>query len=129
MKRRCYDKWRTSYEYYGGKGIKICGEWLNSFEKFEDWAIKNGYSDGLTIDRIDTSKDYFPDNCRWVTRKEQANNRTSNMMVTMNGKTQTLKEWTTELNMNYGTVNSRINRLHWSVEDALTIPSRKTKGA
>ena len=81
MKDRCYRKSHEFYEYYGGKGIKICNEWKNSFENFRDWALQNGYEDDLTIDRIDNDKDYCPSNCRWVDLKFQANNRTNNILV------------------------------------------------
>lgn len=68
MKSRCYDKKREAYRYYGAKGIKLCPEWKNSFVTFYNWANANGYADTLTIDRIDSSKDYTPDNCQWISR-------------------------------------------------------------
>ena len=70
MKQRCYNRNNPKFEIYGGKGIKICNEWLCSYDVFRDWSYKNGYKDNmnLTIDRIDSDKDYCPDNCQWVTR-------------------------------------------------------------
>lgn len=68
MIHRCYDPRNNQYHNYGGKGITICDEWLSSLDSFYNWAINNGYEDGLTIDRIDSNKNYEPSNCRWITR-------------------------------------------------------------
>ena len=127
MRLRCYDERNISYNRYGGRGITICDEWKEDVKAFYDWAIKNGYNDGLTIERIDNDGNYSPENCRWATVKEQANNRRSNVLVTHKGKTQTMKEWANEVGTPYKVVWARMQKLGWSVERALTDPVRKGK--
>lgn len=75
MKKRCYNENCTGYKNYGGKGITVCDEWINSFDAFYQWAMEHGYSDELTIDRIDSSGNYEPSNCRWITRSENISRR------------------------------------------------------
>lgn len=74
----------------GGRGISMCADWKNSVSSFVEWALANGYSDSLTIDRIDNDGDYTPENCRWVDSKTQSNNRRSNINITIGGETKTL---------------------------------------
>lgn len=85
MKERCSNPKSTSYKNYGARGIYVCKEWQNSFEKFMIWSMENGYSDDLQIDRINNDGPYSPSNCRWVTRKENCRNRRGNKSVTING--------------------------------------------
>lgn len=75
MKARCYNDTQDSYKFYGGRGIKVCDEWREDFVPFLNWAMENGYEEGLSLDRIDPEVDYGPDNCRWATSKQQARNK------------------------------------------------------
>ena len=110
MKRRCYNKQNARYDRYGGRGITICEEWLNNFQSFYDWAISNGYSDDLTIDRIDNDGNYEPSNCRWSTAKEQCNNRGSNINITIGNATKSLMRWCEIFNVDYKKVYARYKR-------------------
>jgi len=93
MVGRCYYPSTDRYSCYGGRGIKICNEWLKDRSKFFEWALKNGYHDNLTIDRIDVDGDYCPENCRWVSKEEQYKNRRQNIMITYNRKTLCAEDW------------------------------------
>lgn len=121
IKERCCSVNYVHYKNYGGRGITVCDEWLHDFQAFYDWALANGYADNLTIDRIDNNKGYSPDNCRWVTMKEQQNNRRNNRLITYNGKTQTISQWSEEKNINKRTLIDRLNH-GWSTERALNTP-------
>lgn len=85
MKSRCYNKNVPAYKNYGGRGISICTSWIESFEEFEKWSFRHGYSDCLEIDRIDNNGPYSPENCRWISRKENCRNRRNNYPVEVNG--------------------------------------------
>ena len=93
MKSRCRNPHSESFKYYGERGLDVCDEWADSYLAFKEWAINNGYSDELTIDRIDNNKGYSPQNCRWANAYVQMNNRNFNHKVTYNGETHTLAEW------------------------------------
>lgn len=111
IKDRCYRPTHEYYEYYGGKGIQVCEEWKNNFDNFYNWAINNGYQDDLTIDRKDNTKNYCPENCRWVTSKEQANNRTNNVVVNYNGMWLSVNEVASILGKSYGYVYQHYRNL------------------
>lgn len=121
MKARCSNTKNYEYHAYGGKGVRVCPDW-SKFEAFYEWAIANGYEDGLTIDRIDVNGDYSPDNCRWATQAVQSLNRTDNHLVTAFGKTQTIKEWADEYGLKYDTLERRLNGYHWPAERAISEP-------
>lgn len=110
MKERCYDPNYRERHLYGGRGIKICQEWLDSFEAFAKWSYENGYNDTLSIDRIDPNKDYEPSNCRWATVYQQANNKRNNITLTYNGETLTLPQWARKLNLPYSTLADRMKK-------------------
>ena len=118
MKQRCSNPKASHYEYYGGKGVSVCEEWEKSFSAFRDWALAHGYEDGLTIDRIESDKDYCPENCRWVTHLKQMSNTSRNVMLTYQGETHSLSEWSRIVGVPYGTLKSRL-RYGWSVERML----------
>lgn len=125
MKTRCFNPNFAAYMRYGGRGISVCKEWADDFPAFREWALANGYSDDLTIDRIDTSKGYSPDNCRWATYKEQANNTRRNIKITVNGETGTVAEICRKYSVNRFLVYDRITRLGWEPEKAIFTPARK----
>lgn len=125
---RCYREKNHAYKDYGGRGIYVCDEWRNDFKAFYDWAIKAGYGEGLSIDRSDNNGPYSPENCRWETPLEQANNRRANRLITFQGETKSLTQWSREYGHNYAMVQRRLNR-GWSVETALTTPSKRKKKA
>lgn len=122
MKRRCFDPSYPNYCSYGGRGIKVCDDWKNSFEKFYEWASRTRTDDSLTLERIDVNGDYCPENCTWVSREAQANNRRSNVLITYNGKTQNLTQWCNELGVDYKRVHNRMFKSHWSFEKAVFTP-------
>lgn len=121
MKQRCYNKNFPYFQDYGGRGITVCSEWYNDFMAFYDWAMKNGYDNTLTIDRIDVNGNYEPNNCRWATAKQQARNRRNNINFTYNGETHCLKQWCEILGLNYNTVGTRFYTYGWSIERALNL--------
>lgn len=120
MKDRCLNPNIKGYENYGGRGIAVCDEWME-FAPFAEWALANGYSDDLTIDRINNNEGYSPSNCRWATRFVQANNQRSNHLFTIDGVTHTMTEWGRIYGINKNLVFDRLRR-GWSEYETLTIP-------
>jgi len=125
MKERCYNPNVKSYIRYGGRGIKMCDEWLNDPAAFFEWAEKSGYKENLTIDRIDNNGNYEPSNCRWATYKEQGNNKCNNHNETMNGVTKTVAEWADLYGINKNIIYGRLKK-GLDIFSALTKPVRKS---
>lgn len=123
--KRCENKNCKSYSDYGGRGIIVCKEWRNDYMAFKSWALKNGYQNQLTIDRINNDGNYSPDNCRWVGRKKQNNNTRRNNTISANGETHTLSEWSEITGLNYSTLRNRKNVLHWDDNKIINTPVSK----
>lgn len=134
---RCYCPSHPQYKNYGAKGIDICPEWTcnNGLDNFYEWSISQGFNGLKTdkgyniqeIDRIDNTKGYSPENCRWVTHKEQSRNKTTNRNFTLNGETKCLKNWCEDFGLPYMAIYLRIFRRRWSFEKAITTPIKTTK--
>jgi hypothetical protein len=107
MIARCHNPNSISYKYYGAKNIFVCDEWKNDFSTFVEWADNNGYNDSLSIDRIDNTKGYSPDNCRWIPLADQSKNKTTSVSYTHNGETHNMKEWCAILHFDYALAKSR----------------------
>lgn len=126
MNRRCEASNSRAYPNYAARGISVCDEWRSSFQAFYDWAMKSGYSDELTLDRIDTDKGYSPKNCRWATMREQQNNRRNNRTITYQGNKYTLAELARLLGVPYATLGWRIDN-GWNEGELNIAPSYKNK--
>jgi ORF019 len=120
MRRRCNNPNRKRAKSYYLKGIRVCDEW-NNWETFKEWALKNGYDDTLSIERIDNSKNYCPENCKWIPKSEQSKNRDFNNNITYKGETHTLTDWSKKLGINRTTLSGRFIR-GWTVEQAFETP-------
>lgn len=109
MKKRCLNPNANNYQDYGGRGIIVCDEW-KQYESFKKWAIENGYSDDLSIDRIDVNGNYEPSNCRWATAKQQNNNRRSNKFYSFDGEQHTISEWADIVGVSYPCMYARLSK-------------------
>lgn len=119
-KNRCYNKNADDYMYYGGRGIKVCSRWLESEDNFIlDMGLR---PEGMTLERKDVNGDYCPENCMWATHKQQMQNRTNTIKLTLNGVTRTLPEWSEITGIPYSTLKARKNRLGYSDYDCLNKP-------
>lgn len=121
MRRRCEDSKSSQYKDYGGRGITVCEGW-HDFAQFQTWALSNGYTDNLTIERKDVDGDYEPNNCTWISKKDQANNRRSCVVYEYKGEKHNLMQWCNIYNLPYDTVRTRLVRAGWSFDKAITTP-------
>lgn len=122
LRQRCYEANDKAYKDYGGRGIKVCERW----SKFSNFLSDMGEKpQGHYIDRLDNDGDYSPDNCKWVTSKESANNRRTNILIERAGVTKTLAQWCDELGLKYDSIWTRIHKLHWDYERAFLTSVRK----
>ena len=119
IKGRCYNKNKDTYKFYGGRGIKVCNEWLLKYNNFKDWAISKGYEDNLTLDRIDVNGNYCPENCRWITRKDQSNNTRRNFLLKFNGIQYTLQQFCDKYNIKSGKLRYRLVVKNMTLNEAL----------
>ena len=133
MKTRCYRPCYSGYSNYGGRGISVCEEWYGDFEVFEKWALANGYTENLTIDRIDNDGDYCPNNCRWVTRSQQNSNKRPrsyraykrSYIWEIDGVKKSIIEWCEEYGLSRTMVEYRVNIKGMSPKEALTVPKQQ----
>lgn len=127
MKSRCLNPKSARYNCYGGRGIKVCDRWLESFENFYTDMLST-WKQGLTLERINNDGNYEPSNCKWATLKEQGNNRSTNTKITYKGRTQNISEWAREYGIkNPGTLSNRVFIHKWDIEKALTTPVKNYK--
>ena len=120
MKSRCNNPKTPHYEYYGGKGIKVCSEW-NDFINFYNWSIQNGYNDNLTIDRIDNNRNYEPNNCKWSTYKEQNAHLPSLRKIYYNNQYYSIMDIVNMTGLTYKCISARYER-GWSIDEILNTP-------
>lgn len=121
MNSRCYNENDDDYYLYGKRSITVCEEWRTNWFAFKNWALSHGYEENLTIDRINVNGNYEPDNCRWATDIEQANNKRTNKLLSYHGEIDTLANWCRRLNLDYYRTKARLNTCGYSVEDAFEL--------
>lgn len=121
MKARCYNPNSGVYKHYGGRGIKVCEEWKDSFDNYYNWSIKNGFHPDLTIDRIDVDGNYEPSNCRWATWTTQARNKTNSLIIEYEGKEYMVYQLSEMTGISEGTLYHRIKK-GWTIPEILENP-------
>ena len=108
MRRRCYNKADGAYRWYGEKGIRISQEWIDNPASFENWAMQNGYTDDMTIDRIDPNGDYCPENCRWITRIDNSKYKSTTSIIDVDGQKNTGRGWAVDLGLSVNAINKYV---------------------
>ncbi|MEY2748164.1 MAG: hypothetical protein RLZZ168_180 [Cyanobacteriota bacterium] len=128
MLRRCYDPGSERYSHYGGRGIRVCDDWIGPAgrKRFYQWCIENGAAPDLQIDRMDVNGDYCPENCRFVDAIVQMNNTTRNRWITYNGETKTIADWARETGYSYAALKHRLDR-GWSIERVFNQQQRRSE--
>lgn len=129
MKRRCLSECDERYHQYGGRGITIDSSWLESFDNFVEWALSNGYEDGLTIERIDVNGNYCPENCKWISLREQASNKRDTIWVDYHGRHVQLRKLCIERGLKYDSIHNRIMTMGWDAERAIDEPLYTNEGS
>lgn len=126
IRTRCFNANDDGYRNYGGRGITLCKEWQNNFQKFQDWALDNGYANNLSIDRINNNGNYTQENCRWATQKQQSNNKRTNRLMTAWGETKNIKMWSEDprCNVTYSILKDRVIDSKWDDETMITLPNQ-----
>ena len=128
MIKRCEDVNNKQYPDYGGRGIVVCDEWKNDFIVFYNWAINNGWEKGLHLDKdIKGNMNYSPENCLFISRSENNNSKRNNVLIEYNGEKYTISQLAKKHNLRYSLFRTRVNKFNWSIEKALTTPSRRNK--
>jgi hypothetical protein len=128
MIQRCYNPNAHAYEIYGGRGIKICDEWIDKkegFVRFYNWSMNNGYSDNLTIDRINVNGNYEPNNCKWSTMKDQQNNKRTNTLIEIDGEIKNIRQWADEFGLTHALISQRL-KSGVVGRDLLKLPEKRT---
>lgn len=126
MINRCHRKTSRNYANYGGRGITVCEEWRKDFSEFMRWALANGYRDDLTLERKDNDIGYCPENCCWITFKDQQNHKRDNHLITYKGETHNIAEWSEITGIYFGTIASRV-KLGWDAEAIFSTPVQKQR--
>lgn len=125
MKQRCYGSHTNDYPRYGGRGISVCEEWKQSFPAFYEWAMSHGYTDELSIERMDVNGDYCPANCKWIPMREQAKNKSNSHWITYKGESKILADWARTIGIETSLLRYRLK--HWGIATTFEVGNRRLK--